>query len=36
MTTLKWKKDGYTFEITISEETREDDYMEPLWIPSNM
>jgi hypothetical protein len=35
MTTSEWKTD-YTLKITISEETRKDDSMEPLWISSNM
>jgi hypothetical protein len=35
MTTSKWKV-GLTTEITISEGTRKDDTMEPLWVSSNM
>jgi hypothetical protein len=36
MTTLKWKKRTNTLKITISEGTKEDDSMEPLWVSSNM
>jgi hypothetical protein len=36
MTTSKWKRDSYTFEIAISEGTREDGSMDPLWVSSNM
>jgi hypothetical protein len=35
VTTSKWKV-GRTFEITISEGTRKDDTMEPLWVSLNM
>jgi hypothetical protein len=34
-TRLKWKEYSYTFEITISEGTRKDDSVEPLWISSS-
>jgi hypothetical protein len=36
LTSLKWKRDSYAFEITISEGTREGSHMEPLWVSSNM
>jgi hypothetical protein len=36
MITLKGKKDSYGFEIIISEGTRTDDTMEPLWVSLNM
>jgi hypothetical protein len=36
MTTSRWKRDSRAFEITISEETRRDETMEPLWVSSNM
>jgi hypothetical protein len=36
VTTSKWKKDSYAFEITISEGTKTDDTMAPLWVSSNM
>jgi hypothetical protein len=35
MTTSKWKV-GCIFEIIISDGTRKDDTMEPLWVSSNM
>jgi hypothetical protein len=36
MTTLKWKKMRHTTEIIITEGIKEDDSMEPLWIPSSI
>jgi hypothetical protein len=36
VTILKWKKGRCITEITISEETREDDSIEPLWVPSSI
>jgi hypothetical protein len=36
ITTLKWKKEIDTTEITITEEAREGDYMEPLWVQSRI
>jgi hypothetical protein len=36
MTTLKWQKEDDRAEITISEGTRKDDSMKPLWVSSNM
>jgi hypothetical protein len=36
MTTSKWKQNSSTFEIVISEGTREDGTMEPLWVSLNM
>jgi hypothetical protein len=36
MTTSKWKNDSYVFEITISEGTRKDIIMEPIWVSSSM
>jgi hypothetical protein len=36
MTISKWKKGSCTFEITISEGTRKDDSMAPLWLSSSM
>jgi hypothetical protein len=36
MTILKWKRGKDTFKIIITEGTREDDSMEPLWIPSSI
>jgi hypothetical protein len=36
MVMLRWKNRRYITEITISEETRKYDSMEPLWIPSSM
>jgi hypothetical protein len=35
MTTSKWEV-GHTVEITISEGTRKDDTIEPLWVSSSM
>jgi hypothetical protein len=36
MTTLRWKEVKYRTEIIITEGTRKDDSMKPLWIPSDM
>jgi hypothetical protein len=36
MTTSNWKQDSCVFEITISEEDRKDNCIEPLWVPSSM
>jgi hypothetical protein len=36
MTTLRWKEENSTIEITISEGAKENDAMEPLWVSSNM
>jgi hypothetical protein len=36
MVILRWKSGRYITEITISEETREDDSEEPLWVPSSI
>jgi hypothetical protein len=36
MTTSKLEEENRTFEITISEATRKDGTMEPLWVPPNM
>jgi hypothetical protein len=36
MTILKWGAEKHTIEITISEATKKDDSIEPLWVPSNM
>jgi hypothetical protein len=36
MVILRWKNGRYITEITISEETREDDSKEPIWVPSNI
>jgi hypothetical protein len=36
VTRSMWESGDYVFEITISEGTRKGDYMEPLWIPSNV
>jgi hypothetical protein len=36
MTILRRKVRRHTIEITITEGTREDDSMEPLWIPSSI
>jgi hypothetical protein len=35
MTTLKFGKEEHTIEITISEATKEDNYLEPIWILSS-
>jgi hypothetical protein len=36
MTAFNWEEENHRFEITISEGTREDGTMEPLWISLNM
>jgi hypothetical protein len=36
MVILRWKNGRYITEVTISEETREDDFKEPLWVPSSI
>jgi hypothetical protein len=36
ITASKWKEENREIEITISEGTRKDDSMEPLWVSSNM
>jgi hypothetical protein len=35
-TMLRQKNNGYITEVAISEETKEDDSIEPLWVPSNI
>jgi hypothetical protein len=36
MVILRWKNERYITEITISEENREGDSKEPLWVSSNI
>jgi hypothetical protein len=36
MIMLKWEKQTRTIKIAISDGTRDDDSMGPLWVPSNM
>jgi phage gp46-like protein len=36
ITTTEWEKENRRFEITLSEGTREDDYIEPLCVPSSI
>jgi hypothetical protein len=36
ITKANWEEESRSFKIAISEGTRKDNSMEPLWVPSNM